>query len=161
MLDMEFYKKLKEFGRVKTNAPLAKFSTFKIGGPADFLLTVETSEEVVGALNFLRGEGEEWFILGGGSNVLLPDEGFRGVAIKIKNAKLKMQNTTIEADAGLMLSKVVDASLQAALSGFEWAAGIPGRVGGAVRGTAGARYAFTGGELKDCLTSVTVWRDGE
>lgn len=157
----EIYKRLKEFGHVRINVPLAKYTTFNIGGPADFLLTVSANEQLVSALNFLTGEGINWFILGGGSNVLFPDERFEGVVIKIKNEKCSMKNTTIEADAGLELSKVVEASLQASLTGFEWAAGIPGSVGGAVRGNAGARYAFTGGEIKVCLTSVSVWRDGE
>lgn len=156
-----FSKQLKQFGNVKTNVLLAKFSSFNIGGPAEFVLTVTKNEQLIQALNFLTGEGVEWFLLGGGSNVLLPDEGFRGVVIRMKNEELRIKDVTIEADAGVELSKVVDASIQAGLSGFEWAAGIPGTVGGAVRGNAGARYAFTGGEIKDCLTSVSVWRDGE
>lgn len=154
-------KELQKFGRVKINAPLAKFSSFKIGGPVEFLIEVAETDKLVALLNFLSGEGIDYFILGGGSNVLFPDEGLRGAVIKINNEQLTTNNLTIEAEAGVKLSDVVGASIQAGLTGFEWAAGIPGSVGGAVRGNAGARYAFCGGELKDCITSVSAWRNGE
>lgn len=157
----DLYKHLKSFGRARANASLAKFSSFNIGGPVDFLLTVSKNEELVKALNFLTGEGIEYFIMGGGSNVLFPDEGLRGVVIEVKSKELRIKNNIIEVEAGVKLSDVVSASIQAGLTGFEWAAGIPGTVGGAVRGNAGARYAFTGGELKDCITSVSAWRNGE
>ncbi len=155
------YKQLKKWGRVKLNAALAKFCSFKVGGSADLLLTVASQENLVNALNFLSLEGQDFFILGGGSNVLFPDEGLRAVVIKVQDKKLQVKDEVITVAAGAELGVVVGAAVSAALGGFEWAAGIPGSVGGAVRGNAGARYAFTGGEMKDSIVSVLVWRSGE
>lgn len=158
---MTLSKQLREFGKVKANASLAKFSKFKIGGPAQFLVTVENVEKLAGLLGFVSGEGIPYFILGGGSNVLFPDDGFEGVVIKVKGEKPEVQGEVIEVSAGADLSSVVDTSVAAGLTGFEWAAGIPGSVGGAVRGNAGAHYKFAGGEMKDNVVSVTVWRSNE
>lgn len=155
------YKQLKNWGRVKINASLAKFNSFKIGGPADLLLVVDNQADLVSSLNFLAREGQDFFILGGGSNVLFPDDGLRGVVIKVQDKNLRVKNGLVETAAGVDLSVVVQASVKESLGGFEWAAGIPGSLGGAVRGNAGAHYAFTGGEIKDTLVSVSVWRDGE
>ncbi|MDO8626633.1 MAG: UDP-N-acetylmuramate dehydrogenase [Candidatus Magasanikbacteria bacterium] len=154
------YKQLQKFGKIKTGAGLAKFSSFHIGGPADYFLIVKNKEDLVGALKFISAEGLDYFILGGGSNVLFSDDGFRGVVIQNKCSSLKLENNIITVDGGVELSKVVEAATGAGLAGFEWAAGIPGSVGGAVRGNAGARYAFAGGELKDCAQKVGAWRDG-
>ncbi len=155
------YKQLKLYGKVKPNVLLSKFSNFNIGGPADFLIEVTETEKAIALLNYLSGEGIEYLILGGGSNVLFPDDGIRGVVIRIKNEELRMKNNVIEVDAGVQLSELVRASIEHKLAGLEWAAGIPGAVGGAIRGNAGAHYVFTGGEIKDSITSVRMWRDGE
>ena len=157
----DVYKQLKKYGSVKTNVPLARFSTFKIGGPADIMLTVTESNTLVKALSFLTGEGVDWFILGAGANVLFPDDGWRGVVIRMATEKLMVDGMILEAEAGMALSDLVVASIKHRLSGLEWAAGIPGTVGGAIRGNAGARYAYAGGEMKDSVKSVTVWRNGE
>ncbi len=161
-------KTLQKFGRVKVNAPLAKFTTFKIGGPAAFLVVVEERKKLIGLLNFLSAEGIDCLILGGGANVVLPDEGWGGVVIKVESRKSKVstqgglgESQTIEVEAGMDLSQLVQLSTQHNLAGLEWAAGIPGTVGGAIRGNAGARYAFTGGEIKDSIETAFVWRDGE
>lgn len=151
------YKKLQSFGQVRVNAPLAKFSSFKIGGPADYLLIAVQNEALVNALNFLSAEGVDYFILGGGTNVLFSDDGWRGCVIVNKTSGRQVAGQKITADAGVELKLVVDAAQRASLAGFEWAAGIPGTVGGAVRGNAGARYAFTGGEIKDTLVRARVW----
>ncbi|OGH69463.1 MAG: UDP-N-acetylenolpyruvoylglucosamine reductase [Candidatus Magasanikbacteria bacterium RIFCSPHIGHO2_01_FULL_47_8] len=162
------YKTLQQFGKVKVNAALGKLTTFEIGGPADFLVKVETQEKLVGLLNYLSGEGVDFLILGGGCNILLPDEGWRGVVIKVESRKSKVsaqggsgESQTIEVEAGMDLSKLVELTIQNNLTGLEWAAGIPGTVGGAIRGNAGAHYVFTGGEVKDSIETVLVWRDGE
>lgn len=151
------YKKLKEFGRVKANEALAKHATFKIGGPAQYLIAVEETDKLVGLLNFLSGEGEKFFVIGGGSNLLFPDDGFLGVVIKIKTAKVAAEGETIEADAGVALSVVVNEAVKSGLAGMEWGVGIPGTVGGAARGNAGAM----GQDMSGVMESVRVWRDGE
>ncbi len=157
----DVYKQLKPFGQVKTNVPLAKFSTFKIGGPADFVITVIDVKQMASVLSFLSGRNIPYFILGGGSNVLFPDAGWHGAVILNHCKKITVNGTSITAEAGAALSQIVLQSIGEGLTGFEWAAGIPGTVGGAVRGNAGARYAFCGGEIKDSLVSAEVWSQNE
>jgi len=153
----ELYKQLKEFGHVKINESLAKHTTFKIGGPADFFIEINDNDKLVELLNFVNGAGIEYFILGGGSNMLFSDSGFKGVVIKVKTTKLKTENETIIAEAGVLLSQVVTEASKNSLSGLEWGVGIPGTVGGAVRGNAGAM----GRESANCLEKVEIWQDGE
>lgn len=154
----ELYKKLKEFGHTRLNESLSKHTTFKIGGPADFFIEVDNNKKLIELLNFLSGEGLEYFILGGGSNMLFSDEGFRGVVIRVKSLALELQSPDIiVAEAGVLLSQVVSLSLQNNLSGMEWGVGIPGTVGGAVRGNAGAM----GKDVAQTLQKVEVWQDGE
>lgn len=153
-------KELKKFGRVQANVALSKLCTFGIGGPADYVLTTTETDELTHALSFLSGEGVDFLMLGGGSNVLFPDDGWRGVIIKNTSHAVHVAGKRISADAGVDLKNVVDAATRESLGGFEWAAGIPGTVGGAVRGNAGARYAFTGGEVKDSLTKAVAWHNG-
>src|SRR3989338_6511352 len=97
------YKTLQQFGKVKVNAVLGKLTTFEIGGPADFLVKVETQEKLVGLLNYLSGEGVDFLILGGGCNILLPDEGWRGVVIKFEGESGKVKGETIEVETGMDL----------------------------------------------------------
>ena len=155
------YKQLKQFGRVKINASLAKFSNFHIGGPADFFVDVSETEKLISLLDYLSGEGIEYFILGGGSNVLFPDDGLRGAVIRLRTTDYGLQSNVIHVDSGVELSEFVRFSIENKLTGLEWAAGIPGTVGGAIRGNARAHYAFTGGEVKDIVQTITAWQDGE
>ena len=89
---MELYNELKQFGRIKLNESLSKHTTFKIGGPADFLVLVDQSEKMVKLVNLLNSEGINYFIIGGGSNVLFSDEGFRGVVIKFNDRDFKIKD---------------------------------------------------------------------
>ena len=86
-----FYKKLKEFGQVKINQPLARYTTFQIGGPAKFLIIVSDKEKLVGLLNWLRSGGQEYLMVGGGSNLLLPDEELDLVAIRLQTSDFRLQ----------------------------------------------------------------------
>ncbi|MDD4477159.1 MAG: UDP-N-acetylmuramate dehydrogenase [Patescibacteria group bacterium] len=153
----ELYKKLKEYGRVRVNEPMARHTNFKIGGPAAFFVEAKETEKIVGLLNFLRGEGQEFFVLGGGTNVLFSDFGYEGTVVKIQNEKYKVSDEKIEADAGVLLRTIVETAAENELTGMEWAAGIPGSVGGAARGNAGAM----GFDIAGCVEKVEVWRDGE
>ncbi len=157
MVMQELYKKLKEFGHVRINEPLAKHTTFKIGGPADFFVEIEETSKLVELLNYLMGEGIEFYIIGEGSNLLINDEGFRGVVINIRDTRYEIRDNTIEACAGVLLSAIVSATIQNSFTGFEWAAGVPGTVGGAVRGNAGAY----GGSTSDNLVKIEIWENGE
>ncbi len=152
------YKKLQEFGRVRTNAVMAKYTTLHIGGSVQFLLELADSTKLSTLLNFLSGEGVPYFLLGGGSNLLWQDEAWEGVVIKMPSSKpLVLSDGRIEAVAGMPLALLVTTAVQHGLSGLEWAAGVPGTVGGAVRGNAGAMDSDTAHSLE----KVEVWRDGE
>jgi UDP-N-acetylmuramate dehydrogenase len=144
-------KLLEIFGdRVRKNEPLKNHTTYRLGGPADFYFAAESAEEIAAALAAAKTDDLDVFILGGGSNVLVADAGFRGLVISCGQRKIEVQGTRLVADAGAVLFSAVKASVEAGLKGLEWAAGIPGTVGGAVRGNAGAY----GGEMKDGIVSV-------
>src|SRR3989339_1828476 len=130
------------------NEPLANHCTFKIGGPARYFFVAKNSEEIVNATKVAMKLGIKIFIFSGGSNVIFADSGFDGLVIKVASNKYKIiseppqpllgKEGKIEAEAGVKLAEVVKAAAENGLSGLEWAAGIPGTVGGAVRGNAGA-----------------------
>lgn len=151
------YTKLKDFGKVKANEPLAKYTTFKIGGPAKYFVIVEEKEKMVELLNYLMGEGIDYFVLGGGSNLLLSDEGIDAVVINPKFNKIEVSGNVIVVEAAALLSQLVSISTQNSLSGMGWSEGIPGTIGGAVRGNAGAMGFHTATNV----TKVEIWRDGE
>jgi UDP-N-acetylmuramate dehydrogenase len=123
---------------IKKRGAIAPYTTFGIGGPADVLVEVYTE----GALQKAVAEAVEnrmrWLLIGGGSNLLVGDTGFRGVVIVNKIEHLRVEGTKIVAGAGADLGEVVEAARQHSLSGFEFAIDIPGTVGGAIRGNAGA-----------------------
>lgn len=129
--------------RVKINEPMAKHTTFKIGGPADLFYEAKTESEIIKAVLLSRKYEVPYFILGGGSNLLVSDRGFRGLIIKINNDNLKVTPLKdgayrINTGAGIKLSALVSAALTYSLTGLEFLVGIPGLLGGAVRGNAGA-----------------------
>ena len=135
---------------IQKDVALASYTTYKIGGPAKYFCEAKSEDEIVEAVSWARKEGVPFFILGGGSNILVSDKGFDGLAVKVSNFGLRISNLSIEAGAGLDLPKLVQVTIDNGLKGLEWASGIPGTFGGAIRGNAGA----FGGEIKDILTSV-------
>lgn len=153
----ELYKKLKEFGTVKLNEPLSKHTTFKIGGKAEFFVIAEQTDQLVQLLKFLDEEGIERFILGGGSNMLVRDEDRPGVVIQIKTKDSQVTDTGIIADAGCSTVATANLSMKEGFVGFEWGVGIPGTMGGAVRGNAGAM----GWEMQNNVEGVDAYIDGE
>ena len=124
--------------KIQENIPLAPYTTFKIGGPARFFCEAKREDEIIEALKFAKEKSIPVFVLGGGSNILVSGKGFDGLVIKISNFKFQISNYSITCDSGYLLSKIVSESVKAGLTGLEWAAGIPGTIGGAVRGNAGA-----------------------
>lgn len=139
---------------VLTDEPMKQHTTFKIGGPADYFLVPETGEEVGEIIKICRKTDTPYFILGNGSNLLVGDGGYRGTVIQVYRnmSAVTVEGTTITAQAGALLSAVAAAAKNASLTGFEFAGGIPGTVGGAAVMNAGAY----GGEMKDVLVEVTV-----
>jgi len=138
--------------KIEKNVSLKKYSTFRVGGAAKFFCLVSNLAELEEVLKLAANKNDRVFVLGGGSNVLFGDDGFNGLVIKIENKKIDIEGTDIICGAGLRLSKLLSFSMENDLVGLEWAAGIPGTVGGAIRGNAGA----FGGEMKDHLRSVKV-----
>lgn len=139
---------------VKRDEPMKKHTTFRIGGPADLYLCPHSTEELLEVLAICRGENLPFFILGNGSNLLVSDKGYRGAVIQIgKNlSQIQTEGNVIRAQAGALLSKVAAKALENGLTGMEFAAGIPGTLGGAVVMNAGAY----GGEMKDILKEAQV-----
>ena len=139
---------------IQENIPLAPYTTFKVGGAARFFAEAKNEEEIIKAISFAEDKNLPFFILAGGSNVLISDKGFGGLVIKISNFEFQISNLRIECGAGCLLSKIVNESVKNNLTGFEWAAGIPGTIGGAVRGNAGA----LGHNMANVVESVKVLR---
>lgn len=135
------------------NEPLARHTSFAIGGPAKLFARVRSREELLEALVFIRKEQMPYYILGTGSNVLASDCGFDGAVIKNEDRTFTIDGTRVIAAPGVILAVLSHKTAVLGLSGLEWAFGIPGTVGGAVRGNAGA----FGGETKDVLTSAEVY----
>lgn len=134
------YEELKKIigEKVKENVSLADYTSFKIGGPADLFYEAETENDLVRVLGVVREMKVPYFILGGGSNILVGDKGFRGLIIKLSNCELNTANDTVLASAGVPMVVLLDECRENSLKGLEFMAGIPGTVGGAVRGNAGA-----------------------
>lgn len=139
--------------------PMSKHTTFRIGGNADIFVTPATDEQVVGAINIAKNNNLNYYIVGNGSNLLVKDNGFRGVIIQLykKFNKITVSDDVITAQAGALLSSTAKQALNNSLSGMECLSGIPGTIGGAVCMNAGAY----GGEIKDICKFVKVFYDGE
>ncbi|HEY4525722.1 MAG TPA: UDP-N-acetylmuramate dehydrogenase [Candidatus Paceibacterota bacterium] len=135
----------------RRNIKLAKYSNYKIGGPASYFLETKTIGELREAIKFARDSKMPMLILGGGTNLLISDSGFRGVVIHpvLKSIKVIKKNL-IEVGSGALVKNFLRFTVLKKLSGIEWAGGLPGMVGGAVRGNAGC----FGGETKDSILSV-------
>lgn len=147
-------------GRVLYGEPIDKYTSFGIGGPADVMVFPQGLEDVQAALSLCREEGLPYLVLGGGSNLLVRDGGFRGMIIHMGGAflDLEAEGGRVRAGAGVRLSRLVAFCSKLALTGMESLAGVPGTIGGAVRGNAGA----FGGSISDHLTAVRlVTREGD
>lgn len=152
-MDKEKYTKLLEniAGRenVKTDEPMKDHTSFKIGGPADFFVTPCSVYSLCEVIKLCNNENLPIFIMGNGTNLLVSDKGIRGVVVKIYDnlSDFHVKEDCIEAYGGILLSKLSDIALENGLTGFEFASGIPGTLGGAVAMNAGAY----GGEMKDVV----------
>ena len=140
--------------KVYLDEPMKKHITFRVGGPADYFVTPSTVEEVKEIVALCKKEDMPYYILGNGSNLLVGDKGYRGVMIQIykEMSGIEVDGEIIRVQAGALLSRIGVTALEAGLQGFEFAAGIPGTMGGAVVMNAGAY----GGEMKDILVDATV-----
>ena len=139
--------------RIQKGVPLAPLTTFNIGGLAREFVEVKSIEEIREALAYAHDKSLPYYILAGASNVLIPTKGYDGLIIHIQNNTYDIQGTTLIADAGCDLFTLIRATADAGLSGWESMAGIPGSLGGAIRGNAGA----FGTEIIDILENVTAY----
>lgn len=145
---------------IRLQEPMADHTTFRIGGPADCFLQLESEEQLGKLRRYLDLAGVPFFVLGNGSNLLVSDEGYRGVILQIgqKMSGIAVRGCRIAAQAGATLAQAARAALENGLTGLEFAAGIPGTVGGGVVMNAGAY----GGEMSQVVTQVNVVAgDGE
>ncbi|MEI3381092.1 MAG: UDP-N-acetylmuramate dehydrogenase [Dorea sp.] len=156
-MNQEFYKKLESIlteEQVKIEEPMKNHTTFRVGEPAAYFVMPRTAEEVAKVTELCAQENVPYYIVGNGSNLLVSDKGYDGVIIQIykQMSQVEVKGREIYAQAGALLSMVAKRALDTELAGFEFAAGIPGTLGGACVMNAGAY----GGEMKDVLKSVTV-----
>lgn len=145
---------------VRRQEPMSLHTTFRIGGPADLFVTPGSIQAVADSIRICKETQTPYAVIGNGSNLLVSDTGYRGVIIQIgRNLnQVSVNGKEIRAQAGAMLSVIAKTALSESLTGFEFASGIPGTLGGAAVMNAGAY----GGEMKDVLTEVTVLtREGE
>lgn len=137
---------------IQENITLAPYTVFKIGGPARYFCEVQNLDEVREAVLFAHSHNVPLFILGAGSNILVSDEGFPGIVIKMNLRGLKVEANMLYADAGVSMAQAVNLSVKNGLGGFEWGVGVPGTVGGSVFGNAGCY----GGEMSQLIERVWV-----
>ncbi|MCB9802605.1 UDP-N-acetylmuramate dehydrogenase [Candidatus Nomurabacteria bacterium] len=136
--------------QIQKNIPLAQYTTFKIGGPAENFVIAKTIEEVQEAVSWAKEHDQEIFVFGGGSNLLISDSGIKGLVIKLDLQILEFEENKIKVGSGVLLSYLLNQALEHELIGLEFAAGIPGTVGGAVRGNAGTY----GRAMSDVVTKI-------
>ncbi|WKZ37500.1 MAG: UDP-N-acetylmuramate dehydrogenase [Anaerolineales bacterium] len=141
----------RQFGSaVQENVPLAPYTSARIGGPADVLATVKSAAEFADVMQFLWEHEFPYYVLGGGSNVLVSDKGVRGVVVLNKAKEVRFEtgdSPTVWCEAGVIFSNLANRCAAMGLSGLEWAATVPGTVGGAVYGNAGAFGGDMSGNL--------------
>ncbi len=144
---------------VLENEPMSKHTTFRIGGAADIFVTPDSIEKIKSAIALANENSLPYYIVGNGSNLLVKDNGYRGVIIQLYNKfnAVEVDGEYIKAQCGVLLSGISKTALNNSLTGLEFASGIPGTLGGAVCMNAGAY----GGEMKQIVESVTVLKDGE
>lgn len=139
--------------RIHINVPMKNYTSFKIGGNAEVLINIEKIEELQEIIKMAKQEEINLFILGNGSNLLVSDEGIKGIVLKIEIKKFEIdeEKNIITIGAGNKLGEIAQKLLQKEIAGFEFAAGIPGTIGGAIRMNAGAH----GSEMKDIVKTIT------
>ena len=138
--------------RAGRDVVLAQFTAMRVGGPADLLVVAESVDELLDAVGAAGRYGVPWRVLGAGCNVLVADHGLRGLVIINRAASVSFEQNGVRADAGTKLAPLARRTVNRAMAGLDWATGLPGTVGGAVVGNAGA----FGGDVAGTLQSATV-----
>jgi len=139
---------------VKKNILLKNYTTFKIGGWAKYFFVAKKKEDLIGAIKVAKKLKLPFFVLGGGSNLLISDKGFEGLVIKNETRNFKIKKKKIIAESGAILDNIIEAAVGAGLSGLEEGSGIPGTLGGAVYGNAGWPRGVWA--IGDCVEEVEL-----
>lgn len=156
----DFIKSVISQDRILFQEPMSRHTTFRVGGEAACMLLIHSEEELCKLIPYFKLIGQEYFILGNGSNLLVGDKGYQGIVLKLDKGMqdIQVEDTRIRVKAGTLLSQTANFARDHGLTGMEFAAGIPGSVGGAVVMNAGAYE----GEMKQIVESVRVMNaDGE
>ena len=145
-------------GSIRIDEPLAQYTSMKVGGPVDYYLEPADREDLVALVRFFRQHDFPSMVIGRGTNVLVSDEGFRGAAISVERilSDVRTEGDLVRAESGARLTKLADFCIQNGFAGMEWAAGIPGTVGGGIVMNAGAH----GEQMSDHIVDVEIIRDG-
>lgn len=156
----DFIKSVISQDRILFQEPMSRHTTFRVGGEAACMLLIHSEEELCKLIPYFKLIGQEYFILGNGSNLLVGDKGYQGIVLKLDKGmqEIQVEDTRIRVKAGALLSQTANLARDHGLTGMEFAAGIPGSIGGAVVMNAGAY----GGEMKQIVESVRAMNtDGE
>lgn len=149
---------LQKYGKAKENVDLKKYNTYKVPATSKYFVDVFDEESLIGLIKYLKDNNVDYYVVGNGSNIIFPQNEFSGVIIKLSELnKIDIDDDEVEVGAGVMLPKLVNETVNNCLQGLEWASGIPGTVGGAVMGNAGAYLS----EIFDFIISIKVLEDGE
>jgi len=141
---------------LKENVALAPYTTYKIGGKADYFFTAYNKDELVKAINESKNKKVPFFVLGSGANILVGDKGFRGLVIHNKAQNFRFEQNFLLAESGALVSSLINASFEKGLSGLEHFAGIPSTVGGAIR----QNLHFLSPDRKNTIFIESVVGDG-
>lgn len=158
-MDIDFIKKILSekipSEDIYINEPMSKHTSFKIGGPADIFIRAKSLEQIEYVLNICNVNNIPLTIIGNGSNILVKDNGIRGIVLKVCMNNYKIINEEkyafVQVDSGMLNARLAQILMEEGIKGFEFASGIPGTIGGAIRMNAGAY----GGEIKDCIEETT------
>lgn len=142
---------------IQEGVTLAPYTIYKLGGPARYFARVDSAKVLDEALLFAQEKGVPFFIMGAGSNTLVSDAGYSGLVIHMEGGDVRFEGEHMIADAGVMMARAAGEAAREGCAGFEWGIGIPGTIGGSVRGNAGC----FGGEMKDVVVRVHVVMVGE
>lgn len=156
---LEEIQKIVSKDKIFTNEPMSKHTSFKIGGPAEIFVKINNVEELKLIIKISKQAEVPITVVGNGSNLLVSDDGIRGIVLKIEFDKIEIEESgKLKIGSGVKLAFLAQKCLKEKLEGFEFASGIPGTIGGAIRMNAGAH----GSEMKDIVKKITcMTRDGK
>lgn len=146
-------------GSILVNEPMSKYTSMRVGGPADLLITPANKEDAVNLITYLQKNIIDYIVIGNGSNLLVSDTGVRSVVVNFSSGlnQIKIENNLVKAEAGNILARFVDFCIRHSRGGVEKLAGIPGTIGGAILMNAGAY----GSQISDFIYEIEIVRDGQ